>query len=195
MDEKRAQEIASMIRGIALKASKQLFDRTPDDIEQDLWVKFLETEKKKGYELDLPLIARISWDYVKDMIDYDIRRSHSTVDLSGTSDQYDALQDDEGDFLGLRVDGDFDKDIALDDLYNKFPDPKSKERIFLDFWGNASGAHPNNNPYALPPESRKQGGYTESKLAKLLGYPEDQGSAGYRTFRNKMRNLIADYYA
>lgn len=180
MDEKRAQEIASMIRGIALKASKQLFDRTPDDIEQDLWVKFLETEKKKGHELDLPLIARISWDYVKDMIDYDIRRSHSTVDLSGTSDQYDALQDDEGDFLGLRVDGDFDKDIALNDLYDKFPDPKSKERIFLDFWGNASGAHPNNNPYALPPESRKQGGYTEAKLAKLLGYPEDQGSAGYR---------------
>lgn len=194
-DNSRINEMASMIRGIALKASKQLFDRSVDDIEQDLWVKVLETEKRKGHPIDLKLAGRVCWDYVKDMIDYDIRRSHTTIDLSGTGEEStDYIEAGSSDFLGVVHDkGDRESEIMLNDLYKKFPDPKSKERIFLDFWGNASGAHPNNNPNALPSENRSSDGYSEKQLARLLGY-SDQASGGYKTFRRKMKELISDYY-
>lgn len=195
MAKRDVNELAKMIKGIAYKASKQLFDRSPEDIEQDLWVKVLETDKRKGYEIDLKLAAKVCWDYIKDMIDYDQRRSHSSIDLSGTDEASGAIEGDEGtDFLGITQDkGKYDSDIVLKDLYDKFPDPKSKERIFLDFWGNASGAHPNKNPNALPEVSKQQDGYTESALAKLLGFGSSNHSS-YKTFRRKMRNLIADYY-
>lgn len=186
-DKNYQEELAKMIKGIAKKASYKLFSRDLDDIEQDLWVKVLETEKRKGHQLDLNLAAKVCYDYIKDMIDYDQRRNHSTVDLSGTEDN----EISDNDFLGTLSDkGNYEVDLMLKDLYDKYP-KGSKERIFLDFWGNESGAMPNTD--AIPDSSRTNDGYTENALAKMLGYAS-QSSGGYRKFKDKMIQIIKDYY-
>lgn len=181
------EELASMIKGIAKKASRQLFSRDTEDIEQDLWVKVLETEKRKGGPLDLRLAGKVCWDYVKDMIDYDQRRNHYNVDLSGTEDNEQA----DNDFLGLMADkGNYVSDIMVKDLFNQFP-IGTQERLFLDFWGNASGAMPNDR--AVPPPNRSNDGYSESSLAKMLGYAS-ASSGGYRKFRDKMKKIISSHF-
>lgn len=184
-------DLSDMITGIARRVSSKLYSRSTEDIVQDLWVKVLETEKRKGHELDLPLAAKVCYDYVNDMIDYDQRRNH----LSYDSTVLDAQEDDEsGDmsYLGTSSeDGrDFTDTAMINDLFNKFP-KGSKERIFLDFWGNESGVHPNSD--AIPPKTRKNDGYTEDNLARMLGYSgHDNGS--YKKFRDKMKKYIADYF-
>lgn len=188
MNNERFNELNSLIKGIAKRSAYKMYSRSEEDLVQDLWVKVLDTEKRKGEELDLDLVARICYDYIKDMIDYDQRRNHLTTDLSG-SDEDDEYADT--DFLGLKRDnGNYVSDIMLKDLYNRFPEG-SKERIFLDFWGNASGAMPNNR--VVPKSNRSNDGYSEKALAKMLGY-SGQSSGGYRKFRNKMKDLIADYF-
>lgn len=189
MTDERFKEVNSIIKGIAKKSASKMYSRDEEDLVQDLWVKVLETEKRKGQELEPNLVARVCYDYIKDLIDYDQRRNHTTVDYSGTGDIETETSDT--DFLGVKSDrGEYASEIMLKDLYNKFPEG-SKERIFLDFWGNASGAMPNNR--AIPPASRTQDGYTENNLAKMLGYAS-QSSGGYRKFKNKMRQIISDYY-
>lgn len=188
MDQNRFDELNSMIRGIAKKASYKIYSRSEEDIVQDLWVKVLDTEKRKGHEIDLPLAGRVCWDYINDMIDYDQRRNHFTNDFSG-SDEDDEYAD--ADFIGTQKDhGNYASDVALKDFYNKFPEG-SKERIYLDFWGNQSGAMPNTR--AVPETSRQDDGYTESALARMLGYAS-ASSSGYKQFRSKMKKLIADYF-
>lgn len=188
MNNERFNELNSLIKGIAKRSAYKMYSRSEEDLVQDLWVKVLDTEKRKGEELDLNLVARICYDYIKDMIDYDQRRNHMSADLSG-SDEDDEYADT--DFLGLKRDnGNYVSDIMLKDLYNRFPEG-SKERIFLDFWGNASGAMPNSR--VVPNSTRSNDGYSEQALAKMLGY-SGQSSGGYRKFRNKMKDLIADYF-
>lgn len=189
MTDERFKEVNSIIKGIAKKSAYKMYSRSEEDLVQDLWVKVLETEKRKGEELDPNLVARVCYDYIKDLIDYDQRRNHVNIDYSGTGDEETETSDT--DFLGAIPDnGEYSSEIMLKDLYDRFPEG-SKERIFLDFWGNASGAMPNNR--AVPPTSRTQDGYTENNLAKMLGYAS-QSSGGYRKFKNKMRQLISDYY-
>lgn len=182
------QELASMIKGIAKRASYKLFSRDVEDIEQDLWVKVLETEKRKGHQLDLNLAAKVCYDYIKDMIDYDMRRNHLSSDsIENTKDDEDSSGQR---IIGAKQDkGDYASDINLKDLYNQFPEG-SKERIFLDFWGNRSGAMPNTN--VIPSKSREQDGYTEGALAKMLGFAS-ASSSGYRNFRDRMKKIISDY--
>lgn len=181
-------ELAQMIKGIAQKASKSLYSRSTEDIEQDLWVKVLETEARKGHELDLNLAGRVCWDYVNDMKDYDQRRNHFTTDFSGSDE---SGEGSDSDFIGAHADkGNYDSDVALDGLFNMFPEG-SKERMYLDFWGNETNARPNKN--AIPPSSRKNDGFTEDALAKMLGY-SSMSSGGYKKFRDKMRGIISDYY-
>lgn len=189
MDENRFDELNSMINGIARKASRKLYSRSYDDIVQDLWVKVLETEKRKGQEIDLRLAGRICWDYVNDMIDYDQRRNHYTTDFSGTGDE--TTEFDDTDFLGLSKDrGNYTSDIMVKDLYDRFP-VGSKERIFLDFWGNESGAMPNSR--VVPPVTRQNDGYSEKYLAKRLGFTSSTNRS-YKNFRDKMKQIIADYF-
>lgn len=181
-------KLASLIKGIAKKVSYKLYSRDPEDIEQDLWVKVLSTMKKKGVDqLDLNLVARICYDYVKDMIDYDQRRNHISVDLSGTED----TDETSSEVINSLTDkGNHDSDIMIQDLYNQFPEG-SKERIFLDFWGNESGAMPNTN--VLPPSTRSNDGFSENALAQMLGYAS-ASSGGYRKFRDRMKTIISNYF-
>lgn len=189
-DKSRMKEISDLIKKIASKASKVLYSRDKEDVEQDLWVKFLETEKRKGYELDLPLIAKICWDYVNDMRDYDQRRNHTSLDFSGSDDDSEFA---DSEFIGASQDkGDYYNKVNLDNLYSKYP-VGSKERIYLDFWGNASGAYPNLDPSATPEHNRSNDGYSENSLARLLGYASSS-SQGYRKFRDYMKKEIKDYF-
>lgn len=189
MNEERFNKLNSLINGIAKRSAYKMYSRSEEDLVQDLWVKVLDAEKRKGKELDLDLVARICYDYIKDMIDYDQRRNHYTTDLSGTGDEDSEFSDT--DFLGLKHDnGNYVSDIMIKDLYDRFPEG-SKERIFLDFWGNESGAMPNS--HVNPKSNRSNDGYSEQSLAKMLGY-SGQSSGGYRKFKNKMKDIISSYF-
>lgn len=187
-EQEYQQKLASMIKGIARRSAPKLFSRDVEDIEQDLWVKVLEAEKRKGGQLDLNLAAKICYDYVKDMIDYDQRRNHDTIDT--TSDEF-VNHATENPSEGTIDKGTYDSDILIRDLYNKFPEG-SKERIFLDFYGNMTGDNPNDR--AVPASTRSNDGYSENALAQMLGYASS-ASGGYRKFKEKMKNYIADYLA
>lgn len=189
MNDERFNKLNSLIKGIAKRSAYKMYSRSEEDLAQDLWVKVLETEKRKGKELDLDLVAKICYDYIKDLIDYDQRRNHIAMDLSGTGDSETDFED--SDFVGIERDsGNYASDVMLKNLYDRFPEG-SKERIFLDFWGNASGAMPNDR--AIPPSTRSNNGYSEQALAKMLGYA-GQSSGGYRKFKDKMKKIISDYY-
>lgn len=187
MTDERFQELDKMIKGIASKVNYKLYSRDKEDIIQDLWVKALETEERKGKELDMNLLAKVLYDYTKDMIDYDQRRNHYNVDFN--NDAEDAGQGDGEDFLGLSSKEDWVGDIMIDDLFNKYPED-SKERLFLDYWASSAGIR--YNPKVTPPEGRENNGYTEGNLAKMLGFPS-ASSSSYRKFRSKMKQEIADF--
>lgn len=189
MTNERFEEVNSIINGIARKYASKMYSRSEEDLRQDLWVKVLETEKRKGYELEGSMIARICYDYIKDLIDYDQRRNHINRDYSGTG--YVENETSDAEFFGAIADkGDYASKMMIDGLYDKFPEG-SKERIYLDFWGNYSGVMPNTR--AIPPDSRTQDGYTERNLAYMLGYA-GPSSGGYRRFRKKMHKIISDYF-
>lgn len=187
------QSFYDMVKGIARKASKELFDRDVDDIEQDLWVKILDTEERRGKQLDQALAARICWDYVSDMQRQDIRtRNH--VALSMDSEFLDDLDTDRAGGVdpvgGKRDRGDYDSMLRVHELYDKFP-IGSKERTYLDFWGNASGAMPNDR--ALPkltPTGQER--YSEKALARMLGFA-GQDDRQYKRFKRNMQSIIRDY--
>lgn len=178
-----------MVKGIARKASKELYDRDVDDIEQDLWVKILDTEERKGQELSQGLAAKVCWDYVTDMQRQDIRRKDH-IAMSYDPEIVDDLDGDQFSGIGSKRDqGDYDSEVALHALYDKFP-IGSKERMYLDFWGNASGAMPNTR--VIPDSNRSNDGYSEKNLAKMLGFA-GQADRGYRKFKKKMKDIILDY--
>lgn len=191
LTEDHNQEFYDMIKGIARKASKKLYNRDVDDIEQDLWVKVLETEERKGKELDAGLAAKICWDYVTDMQRQDIRRQNH-VAMSYDPEILDDLLDDEQSSAGAssrRDNGDYDSDLAVQELFDKFP-IGSKERMYLDFWGNASGVMPNDR--AVPdPTATGQNRYNDKALAKMLG--TTQSNRSYRKFKQKMQDIVMDY--
>lgn len=187
-----------MVKGIARKASNKLPNRDTDDIEQDLWVKILDAEERKGKSLDPGLAAKICWDYITDMQRQDIRRqSHIAMDVDPEFIDYldTSDSDDEGGKsapspVGAKRDnGDYLADIAIRDLYDRFP-IGSKERMYLDFWGNATDVMPNDR--MVPDASRQKDGYSENTLAKMLGYAS-QASGGYRKFKKKMQDIVRDY--
>lgn len=187
MNEQRFDDINDIINNVVRKYSSKMYSRSAEDLAQDLWVKVLETEKEKG-ELDLKLIAYICHNYVKDLIDYDRRRNHFNIDLQGNDEDGEYADTD---FLGIETDnGQYDSDIMVKDLFSKYP-IGTKERMFLDFWGNATGVAPNNR--AVPPEGREQDGFTEKNLAVMLGYASAQ-SGGYKKFRDRMKSIIKNHF-
>lgn len=186
-DKEYTAEVADIIRGISSKYSYKFkdYDLSREDLEQELWVSILEAEKRKGEQLDANLVAKICYDRVKDLISFYMRRSHVPTPGPASDDD-----EKEPDYIGpsqSESPEELDFNIELKNLYNSFPEG-SKERIFIDFWGNATGAFPNNR--VVPEKTRKNDGFSEDSLAKILGY-SGQSSGGYRKFRNKMRNIIS----
>jgi hypothetical protein len=173
------EEINGIIKTIAARWNSQLFSRDYEDIVQDLWEKVLSTLKRK--DIDKPLLWKICRDAVKDMIDYDQRRNHMSLDNDNTS------TDDSNDFFvqALQDKGDYLPDLMIKDLFNQYK-KGTPERLFLDFYGNASGAYPNDD--AVPADGK----YNEENLAKMLGFPS-HASSRYRKFRSKMRDEISEF--
>lgn len=174
------EEINGIIKTIAARWNSQLFSRDYEDIVQDLWEKVLSTLKRK--DVDKPLLWKICRDAVKDMIDYDQRRNHMSLDNDNTK------TDDSGDDFFVQVlqdKGDYLPDIMIKDLFDRYK-KGTPERLFLDFYGNVSGAYPNDD--AVPADGK----YNEENLAKMLGFPS-HSSSRYRKFRNKMRDEISEF--
>ena len=108
--EEYSQDFYKMVKGIARKSQHKLFNRDVDDIEQDLWIRILDAEERRGEELDQALAAKICYDAITDMQRQDIRRSKHTVSVD--PDEFDAPSH-------MRQNDDKLRDYQSSDLVNK----------------------------------------------------------------------------
>lgn len=182
MTENHAYEVGRILKGISRKVAYKFLTKTAEEIESDLWVTVLEEELKHGKELDNSLIATICYRQIIDMQRHDMKRNASSFEEILETEEGEESSSSQSDEMhsGSR----FDSDVMVKDLFKIFP-AGSKERIFLEFWGESSGALRSNHI-----KSEK---FTESELAKLLGYA-GTASGGYKKFRDKMRTYVASYF-
>lgn len=187
MSNQDREELSRMINGIARRSAYKLFSRNVEDVIQDLWVAVLEKEQKVGHDIDLNLAAKICYDKIKDMIDYDQRRNHySLTDFETSEGDYGT--NDDSTLFDMSSSKDFANDVALNDLSNYFPEDSKEDRYIKWYLQKISF-----KDYGIEiPSSREADGYTEGNLAAYLGFPSASSSA-YRTFRNKMQTFIKDY--
>jgi hypothetical protein len=177
-----------------------LYKRDYDDVYQELWVKVLEKAKNlEGTNNDLrdeenqPIVTDICKKAIIDMKRYDeIRNSEMTLNMSGSSqDEEDGNIDQALGNLGYRPHkADMPSEAAFHSLMKQFPEG-SKERIYLDFYGNMSGTKINYG--SRPPVTNKEEGFTRDALAQQLGYA-GVSSNGFKSFEAKMDEYIADYF-
>lgn len=150
-----------------------------DDMVQDCWMKLMEYNAENGKMPDFALAKKMCHGAIVDYVRYEMRRNHYSTDV-----------DEEGDRAVWSADSyDLETDVELDALLDMFPEG-SKERTYIEFYLEKAGARMTG---ATPPSSRNDDGYTDSNLAKMLGF---KGTADrqWKTFRNRMREIIADYY-
>lgn len=171
--EDRVNTINDIIVGISRRCVYKFNNKSVEDISQELWVKVLEKETRIGHDIDLNLIAKICYDHIVDMIRYESSRNSSYIEeIVEDYNMYSRYLSDDVDH------------IIIEDLLDTYPEG-SKEKIFLEYWSMAS----NYKDYGVIGEGTYNEGYTESDLAKKLGY-SGTSSGGYKKFRNKMRTLV-----
>lgn len=176
----RVAVIDSILRGIAYRSASKFKGKSADDIAQDLWVKILETEEKRGKELDLDLIAKICYDEIVSMQRYEMKRNHISIEevkenegISPLCSHFESPEE----YYEIEV---------LKELFRIFP-KDSKEYVFLEYWGNASGFIDT----SLSGNGKYNEGFTEKDLARRLGYTAC--SSGYVRFKHKMRAFVKSY--
>lgn len=182
----RVNQMNDVISGIAKRCAYKFLTKTSEELAQDLWLHVLEKEASSGKELSLDLIAKICYDKIVDIQRFDARRNSTSLDqLFNISDDNDESSDP------LKCDSFAQPDdtsrIMVEDLFNLFPEG-SKERLFLEYWGTASGVH----DFGIKGDGKHNDGYTESDLAHKLGYA-GTASRGYKHFRDKMRVVVIEF--
>ena len=183
----RVSQMNDVITGVARRSSYKFLTKTAEEISQELWVTVLEKEESSGKELDLDLIAKICYDKIVDMQRFDARRNTSSLDqmFEGKDDNED---DEESQFGNSNFQSpDNMNRVLIEELFNLFP-VGSKERIFLEYWGTASGIH----DFGYKGNGKQNDGYTESDLAKELGFTGTSNRA-FKKFRSNMRVIVATY--
>lgn len=181
----RVQQMNDVITGIAKRSAYKFLTKNAEELAQELWLHILEKESERGYELDLDLVAKMCYDKIVDIQRFDARRNAISFDsLFETQDE-----DEEGKVTpDAFVQPDNLNKILVDDLFKIFPEG-SKERIFLEYWGTASGVR----DFGIRGKGKYGDGYTESDLAHMLGY-SGTSSGGYKSFRKKMRVFVIEYF-
>ena len=180
----RVQQMNDVITGIAKRSAYKFLTKSAEELAQELWLHILEKEEEKG-ELDLDLVARICYDKIVDIQRFDARRNSVSLDqlIEGTEDE-----DAQAEFHNASfTQPDNLQKISINDLFRVFPEG-SKERLFLEYWATASGY----KDFGIRGKGKYGDGYTESDLAKMLGY-SGTSSGGYKSFRKKMRVIVIEY--
>lgn len=193
----RVQQMNDVISGIAKRSAYKFLTKSSEELAQELWLHILEKEDERGDELDLDLVAKMCYDKIVDIQRFDARRNSISYDQLFEMPEH-SLQngntqqrwEDEADLIrfGAFVQPDNLKKIMVDDLFKIFPEG-SKERLFLEYWGTASGV----KDFGIRGDGKYEDGYTESDLAHKLGY-SGTSSGGYKSFRKKMRIFVLGYF-
>lgn len=190
----RVQQMNDVITGIAKRSAYKFLTKSAEELAQELWLHILEKEAERGEEMDLDLVAKICYDKIVDIQRFDARRNAISFDelfevpehSSCTTEDYynDCCELHNGTF----TQPDNLKKIMVDELFKVFPEG-SKERLFLEYWGTASGV----KDFGIRGKGKYGDGYTESDLAHMLGY-SGTSSGGYKSFRKKMRIFVLGYF-
>lgn len=190
----RVQQMNDVISGIAKRSAYKFLTKSSEELAQELWLHILEKEATFGEELDLDLIAKMCYDKIVDIQRFDARRNTTSFDeLFEVPEHSNCITEEyHQDCCELRtgtfVQPDNLKKIMVDDLFKIFPEG-SKERLFLEYWGTASGV----KDFGIRGNGKYEDGYTESDLAHKLGY-SGTSSGGYKSFRKKMRVFVIEYF-
>lgn len=155
-----------------------------DDMCQDAWMNILEYEKSHNKFPDYALAKTMAHRRVVDMLRKEYgSEAHFSLDDNPVDDDdsYASWHEDKGNR------DEFDADLA--ELKDMFPEG-SKERKFLDFYIAKSGVEDNG---VVPDKTRSDDGYTDSNLAKMLGF-HGTADRAWKRFRDRMKEIIADYY-
>lgn len=193
----RVNQMNDIISGIAKRSAYKFLTKSAEEISQELWLHILEKEAERGEELDLDLIAKMCYDKIVDIQRFDARRNSVSFDQLferfAAEYEHDHRSNEGSEDLrelrnGTFVQPDNLKKIMVDDLFKIFPEG-SKERLFLEYWGTASGV----KDFGIRGQGKYGDGYTESDLAHMLGY-SGTSSGGYKSFRKKMRVFVIEYF-
>lgn len=191
--QERVNQMNDLITGIARRSAYKFLTKDAEELAQDLWLHVLEKEEDKGEELDLDLIAKICYNRIVDIQRFDARRNSISLDqLFESVCNGDYENDDSEDFRDLRPGAFSQPDnlnkILINDLFNSFS-KGSKERLFLEYWATATGF----KDFGIHGDGTYGDGYTESDLARKLGYA-GTSSGGYKSFRHKMRTVVIGFF-
>lgn len=151
-----------------------------EDAIQELWMKLLEYKEKNGKMPDYALAKKMCQNDLVDITRKGIHRNAFSYDF-----------DEEGDRAEYTVDPirNIESETEINELANMFP-KGSKERMYIDFYLTKSGAK---DTGIVPEITRTEDGYTDSNLAKMLGF-KGTGDRGYKRFKAQMLDIIKDYY-
>lgn len=170
--------IASCVWSYYRKINNPNFD--VEEAIQELWMKLLEYRKEKGKMPDYALAKKMCQNLLVSITRNGIPRNHASYDY-----------DEEGDRAEWEIDHvhNVESDAEINELANMFP-KGSKERLFIDFYLAKSGAK---DTGVTPKITRTEDGYTDSNLAKMLGF-KGTGDRAYKRFKSQMLDIIKDYY-
>lgn len=158
-----------------------------EDTCQDCWMQILEYEKSHGKFPDYALAKTIAQRRTVDSLRREYgKNAHFSLDRT-SDDSSDEGAEDHSSWLRDYSNRD-NFDAELNALKDMFPEG-TKERTFLDFYIAKSGV----GDGVIPDKTRSEDGYTDSNLAKMLGF-KGTADRGWKKFRDRMKELIADYY-
>lgn len=194
--QERVNSMNDIIVGIARRSAYKFKTLSAEELAQELWIKILEKEEKMGQDLDLDLIAHICYDYIVDLQRYNMRRNSISLDelilhRVANDESENKRKDDEYEInkiFGTKTEdpGNLNR-ILIEDLLKVFPE-NSKEKFFLEYYCTATGY----KDFGIEGHGKNCEGYTESDLAKQLGFP-GTGSYAFKRFRREMREFIKEF--
>lgn len=173
MDNERVQSVNDVITGIARRSSYKFKTRSVEDLSQEMWLEVLKTEDKLGMPLTLDYIARICYNTVVDLQRHDMIRNSLSIDEDDCEKTHEDSLDDR---------------IVLKNLFSKYPE-SSLEGQFLRFYATKSGIA----DFYSPSNSRYKDGYTDTDLAKRLGF-SGTSDRRWKTFRDNFREYLRKYF-
>lgn len=182
MDDKMVNDYQKIINNSVWSYIRRIDNDNLDaeELEQELWMNLLEYREKNGKMPDYALAKTMCQRLLVDLTRKGVRRNHLSYDF-----------DDEGDRAEWEQDfkNDIQSDAELNDFIDMFP-KGSKERMFFDFYLAKSGAK---DTGVIPELTRSEDGYTDSNLAKMLGF-KGTGDRGWKKFKNNMKVIVINYF-
>jgi len=168
------------------------FGKSIDELESDLYTYLLEQEKEEGKELDIPLMIDICKKHIVDLQRYAMKRN--TVDYDAWENDVNSAENANDASLHSHISSDFTQDLMIDGLLRRYEE-NTRERIYIEFMLDLAGLYEYGGKYGFDYDTRGAGRKSspESQLASYLGFPSSSSSA-YRTFRDKMRKEVAEYF-